>query len=179
MLFRSINTIIIGFVLVTLILMFFMGTTNAFFVAMSVPIPPTVMVNAPVAAPSQPIVRMPILNSVPVSVDPFIMSTTTPSQGGNNLGPPQPATFAPSFEPAEIQGVPPSFARGSPSLGIVPLAPIPPTVMVNSPASSPSQPIVSMPTSNSVPIHADPFIMSTRTPSKNWVSLCEIGRAHV
>ncbi len=33
-----INTIIIGFVLVTLILMFFMGTTNAFFVAMSVPI---------------------------------------------------------------------------------------------------------------------------------------------
>ncbi len=33
-----INTIIIGFVLVTIILMFFMGTTNAFFVAMSVPL---------------------------------------------------------------------------------------------------------------------------------------------
>jgi multidrug efflux pump len=33
-----INTIIIGFVLVTIILMFFMGVTNAFFVAMSVPI---------------------------------------------------------------------------------------------------------------------------------------------
>ncbi|MBS1486888.1 MAG: efflux RND transporter permease subunit [Bacteroidetes bacterium] len=33
-----INTIIIGFVLVVLILMFFMGATNAFFVAMSVPI---------------------------------------------------------------------------------------------------------------------------------------------
>ncbi len=33
-----INTIIIGFVLVTLILMFFMGTTNAIFVAMSVPL---------------------------------------------------------------------------------------------------------------------------------------------
>ena len=33
-----INTIIIGFVLVFLILMFFMGTTNAFFVAMSVPL---------------------------------------------------------------------------------------------------------------------------------------------
>ena len=33
-----INTIIIGFVLVTLILMFFMGTTNAFFVALSVPL---------------------------------------------------------------------------------------------------------------------------------------------
>ncbi len=33
-----INTIIIGFILVTLILLFFMGTTNAFFVAMSVPI---------------------------------------------------------------------------------------------------------------------------------------------
>ena len=33
-----INTIIIGFILVTLILMFFMGTTNALFVAMSVPI---------------------------------------------------------------------------------------------------------------------------------------------
>jgi multidrug efflux pump len=33
-----INTIIIGFVLVTVILMFFMGTTNAIFVAMSVPL---------------------------------------------------------------------------------------------------------------------------------------------
>ncbi len=33
-----INTIIIGFVLVTVILMFFMGATNAFFVALSVPI---------------------------------------------------------------------------------------------------------------------------------------------
>ncbi|MEO0311475.1 MAG: hypothetical protein RIQ89_1132 [Bacteroidota bacterium] len=33
-----INTIVIGFVLVLLILMFFMGTTNAFFVAMSVPL---------------------------------------------------------------------------------------------------------------------------------------------
>ncbi|MFN5356252.1 MAG: efflux RND transporter permease subunit [Bacteroidota bacterium] len=33
-----INTIIIGFILVLLILMFFMGTTNAFFVAMSVPL---------------------------------------------------------------------------------------------------------------------------------------------
>lgn len=33
-----INTIIIGFVLVVIILMFFMGATNAFFVAMSVPI---------------------------------------------------------------------------------------------------------------------------------------------
>ncbi|MBU3661665.1 MAG: efflux RND transporter permease subunit [Bacteroidetes bacterium] len=33
-----INTIIIGFILVTLILMFFMGTTNAIFVAMSVPL---------------------------------------------------------------------------------------------------------------------------------------------
>lgn len=33
-----INTIIIGFVLVTLILMFFMGVTNAFFVALSVPL---------------------------------------------------------------------------------------------------------------------------------------------
>ncbi|MFM2266735.1 MAG: hypothetical protein RL757_175 [Bacteroidota bacterium] len=33
-----INTIIIGFLLVTLILMFFMGTTNAIFVAMSVPL---------------------------------------------------------------------------------------------------------------------------------------------
>src|ERR1700744_1824934 len=33
-----INTIVIGFVLVTLILMFFMGTTNAIFVALSVPL---------------------------------------------------------------------------------------------------------------------------------------------
>ncbi len=33
-----INTIIIGFILVTLILMFFMGTTNAIFVGLSVPI---------------------------------------------------------------------------------------------------------------------------------------------
>jgi multidrug efflux pump subunit AcrB len=33
-----INTIIIGFILVTFILMFFMGTTNAIFVAMSVPL---------------------------------------------------------------------------------------------------------------------------------------------
>lgn len=33
-----INTIIIGFILVTFILMFFMGSTNAFFVAMSVPL---------------------------------------------------------------------------------------------------------------------------------------------
>ena len=33
-----INTIIIGFILVLLVLMFFMGTTNAFFVAMSVPL---------------------------------------------------------------------------------------------------------------------------------------------
>jgi len=33
-----INTIIIGFILVFLILMFFMGTTNAFFVALSVPL---------------------------------------------------------------------------------------------------------------------------------------------
>ncbi|SHI32469.1 Multidrug efflux pump subunit AcrB [Hymenobacter daecheongensis DSM 21074] len=33
-----INTIVIGFILVTLILMFFMGTTNALFVALSVPL---------------------------------------------------------------------------------------------------------------------------------------------
>ena len=33
-----INTIIIGFILVTILLMFFMGVTNAFFVAMSVPL---------------------------------------------------------------------------------------------------------------------------------------------
>src|SRR5690606_1334575 len=33
-----INTIIIGFTLVTIILMFFMGTTNASFVAMAVPL---------------------------------------------------------------------------------------------------------------------------------------------
>src|SRR5206468_4108422 len=33
-----INTIIIGFILVTVILMFFMGTTNAVFVALSVPL---------------------------------------------------------------------------------------------------------------------------------------------
>ena len=33
-----INTIIIGFVLVLIILMFFMGVTNAFFVALSVPL---------------------------------------------------------------------------------------------------------------------------------------------
>ncbi|HVW13196.1 MAG TPA: efflux RND transporter permease subunit [Mucilaginibacter sp.] len=33
-----INTIVIGFILVTLILMFFMGTTNAIFVALSVPL---------------------------------------------------------------------------------------------------------------------------------------------
>lgn len=33
-----INTIIIGFILVTMILMFFMGATNAFFVALSVPL---------------------------------------------------------------------------------------------------------------------------------------------
>ena len=33
-----INTIIIGFVLVTIILMFFMGSTNAIFVALSVPL---------------------------------------------------------------------------------------------------------------------------------------------
>ena len=33
-----VNTIIIGFILVTLILLFFMGTTNAIFVAMSVPL---------------------------------------------------------------------------------------------------------------------------------------------
>ena len=33
-----INTIIIGFILVTLVLMFFMGVTNAFFVALSVPL---------------------------------------------------------------------------------------------------------------------------------------------
>jgi multidrug efflux pump len=33
-----INTIIIGFILVLVVLMFFMGTTNAFFVAMSVPL---------------------------------------------------------------------------------------------------------------------------------------------
>ena len=33
-----INTIIIGFLLVTIILMFFMGVTNALFVAMSVPL---------------------------------------------------------------------------------------------------------------------------------------------
>jgi multidrug efflux pump len=32
------NTIIIGFVLVTIVLMFFMGVTNAFFVAVSVPL---------------------------------------------------------------------------------------------------------------------------------------------
>jgi len=32
------NTIIIGFILVTIVLMFFMGVTNAFFVAMSVPL---------------------------------------------------------------------------------------------------------------------------------------------
>src|SRR5690606_18883616 len=33
-----INTIIIGFILVTIILMFFMGTTNALFVGLSVPL---------------------------------------------------------------------------------------------------------------------------------------------
>ena len=33
-----VNTIIIGFILVLLILMFFMGVTNAFFVALSVPL---------------------------------------------------------------------------------------------------------------------------------------------
>jgi multidrug efflux pump subunit AcrB len=33
-----INTIIIGFLLVTIILMFFMGVTNALFVALSVPL---------------------------------------------------------------------------------------------------------------------------------------------
>ena len=33
-----INTIIIGFILVLIILMFFMGVTNAFFVALSVPL---------------------------------------------------------------------------------------------------------------------------------------------
>jgi multidrug efflux pump subunit AcrB len=33
-----VNTIIIGFVLVLFILMFFMGVTNAFFVALSVPL---------------------------------------------------------------------------------------------------------------------------------------------
>src|SRR4029077_7036311 len=33
-----VNTIIIGFVLVLLVLMFFMGVTNAFFVALSVPL---------------------------------------------------------------------------------------------------------------------------------------------
>ena len=33
-----INTIIIGFVFVTLILMFFMGATNAIFVGLSVPL---------------------------------------------------------------------------------------------------------------------------------------------
>src|SRR5204862_5328845 len=33
-----INTIVIGFVLVLIILMFFMGTANAFFLAMSVPL---------------------------------------------------------------------------------------------------------------------------------------------
>ncbi len=33
-----INTIIIGFILVTVILMFFMGVTNAIFVALSVPL---------------------------------------------------------------------------------------------------------------------------------------------
>ncbi len=33
-----INTIVIGFILVTIVLMFFMGTTNAIFVAMSVPL---------------------------------------------------------------------------------------------------------------------------------------------
>jgi len=33
-----INTIIIGFILVTIILMFFMGVTNALFVALSVPL---------------------------------------------------------------------------------------------------------------------------------------------
>src|SRR5204862_5008741 len=33
-----VNTIVIGFVLVLLILMFFMGVTNAFFVALSVPL---------------------------------------------------------------------------------------------------------------------------------------------
>src|SRR3546814_5044911 len=33
-----VNTIIIGFVLVTIILMFFMGTTNAIFVALAVPL---------------------------------------------------------------------------------------------------------------------------------------------
>ena len=81
------------------------------------PIPPTVKVDSPVPAPSQPIVRMPISNSVPVSVDPFTISTTTPSQGGNNLGPPQQAeTSAPSFGPAEIQGAPPVYITDSPSL---------------------------------------------------------------
>ena len=33
-----INTIIIGFILVTIVLMFFMGVTNALFVALSVPL---------------------------------------------------------------------------------------------------------------------------------------------
>ncbi len=33
-----VNTIVIGFILVLLILMFFMGVTNAFFVALSVPL---------------------------------------------------------------------------------------------------------------------------------------------
>src|SRR5205814_7591020 len=33
-----VNTIVIGFVLVLLVLMFFMGVTNAFFVALSVPL---------------------------------------------------------------------------------------------------------------------------------------------
>lgn len=33
-----INTIIIGFILVILVLMFFMGATNSFFVALSVPL---------------------------------------------------------------------------------------------------------------------------------------------
>jgi multidrug efflux pump subunit AcrB len=33
-----VNTIVIGFILVLIILMFFMGVTNAFFVALSVPL---------------------------------------------------------------------------------------------------------------------------------------------
>ncbi len=33
-----VNSIVIGFILVLLILMFFMGVTNAFFVALSVPL---------------------------------------------------------------------------------------------------------------------------------------------
>jgi hypothetical protein len=135
------------------------------------PIPPTVMVNAPVPAPSQPIVSMQISNSVPTHANPFSPRTRTPSQGGNNPDPPFPETLGPSFEPAEIQGAPLVYITDSPSLDPFPNAPIPPTVMVNAPVAAPFQPIVSMPISNSVPTHADPFIISTTFPSQGGNNL--------